>query len=216
VRRGDVWEGSLVTDPTPYLPLALARGPVAVQGESYVIVDPWLTMARQRGVTEAKLAAAAAEGEEDAMTTPTYDTDFYQWTQTQAAALRAKDWPALDLDNLAEEIESLGRSDRRAITHQLERGLIHLLKWVYQSSQRARYGRSWRRSIRQARHAIAKLIEESPSLHDYPARQLVAAYRYARQQAAEETGLPLATFPEACPWPLAQVLDEDFWPEPSV
>jgi hypothetical protein len=142
-----------------------------------------------------------------------YDTDFYQWTQTQAAALRAKDVAALDLDNLAEEIDSLGRSDRRAITHQLERVLVHLLKWAYQAPQRARYGRSWRRSVRQARHAIAKLIDESPSLHDYPARQLASAYRYARQQAAEETGLPLTTFPEDCPWAPAQILDADFWLE---
>jgi Domain of unknown function DUF29 len=66
------------------------------------------------------------------MTTPNDEADFYQWTQAQAAALRAKDWGALDLENLAEEIESLGRSERRAIAHQLERVLIHLLKWVYQ------------------------------------------------------------------------------------
>jgi Domain of unknown function DUF29 len=50
-----------------------------------------------------------------------YDTDFYRWTQTQAAALRAKDFATLDLENLAEEIESLGRSDRRAIVSHLER-----------------------------------------------------------------------------------------------
>ena len=63
------------------------------------------------------------------------------------------------------------------------------------------------------RHAIAQLIAESPSLHDYPAQQLASAYRHARQQAADQSGLPLETFPETCPWPLAQVLDEDFLPE---
>jgi Domain of unknown function DUF29 len=131
------------------------------------------------------------------MTTPNDEADFYQWTQAQAAALRAKDWGALDLENLAEEIESLGRSERRAITHQLERVLIHQLKWVYQAPQRARYGRSWRRSIYQARAAVADLIEESPSLQHYPAQQVGRAYRRARQHAAIETGLPLATSPEA-------------------
>jgi hypothetical protein len=141
-----------------------------------------------------------------------YDIDFYAWTQTQATALRAREWKTLDIDNLAEEIESLGRSDRRAITHQLERVLIHLLKWAYQPHQRTRYGRSWRRSIYQARHAIADLIDESPSLRDYPAQHVGRAYRRARQHAEIETSLPLATFPEACPWPIEQVLDEDFWP----
>ena len=139
-----------------------------------------------------------------------YDTDFYQWTQTQAAALRAKDWATLDVDNLAEEIESLGRSDRRAITHQLERLLKHLLKWVYQPGHR---GPSWRRSIRQARDVIADLIAESPSLHDYPGQQLVLAYRRARLGATDDTGLPVATFPETCPWEPEQVLADDFWPE---
>jgi hypothetical protein len=147
------------------------------------------------------------------MTKTTYDTDFYAWTQAQAAALRAKKWLALDVDNLAEEIESLGRSDRRAITHQLERLLLHLLKWVYQPDQRARRGRGWRGSVRQARTAIADLLEDSLSLRDYPAQRVALAYRRARQQSAIQTGLPLATLPETCPWSSAQLLDEDFWPE---
>jgi hypothetical protein len=147
------------------------------------------------------------------MTIQTYETDFYRWTQTQAAALRQKDWAALDIENIAEEIESLGRSDRRAITHQLERLLLHLLKWISQPQERARRGGSWRGSVRQARQAIADLIEESPSLHDLPAERLARAYARARVQAMEQTGLPLVTFPEVCPWAVTQVLDEEFWPE---
>jgi hypothetical protein len=139
-----------------------------------------------------------------------YDTDFYQWTQTQAAALRAKDVTALELDNLAEEIESLGRSDRRAIVRHLERLLLHLLKWRGQPQGR---GPNWRSTIRPAQREIANLLAESPSLHDYPARQLAASYRHAREDAVDETSIPLATFPEACPWVPEQVLDADFWPE---
>jgi len=78
------------------------------------------------------------------MSQTTYDTDFFAWTQHQAAALRAKDFAALDLEHLAEEIESLGRSDRRAIASQLERLLLHLLKWAYQPLAHERYGASWR------------------------------------------------------------------------
>ena len=147
------------------------------------------------------------------MPVPLYDTDFYQWTQTQAAALRQKDFAALDLANLAEEIDSLGKSDRRAITHQLERLLMHLLKWVYQPQERTHRGRSWRSSIYQARSAIADLIEESQSLQDYPAQRLTLAYERARQQVATQTGLPLTTFPDVCPWSPEQLQDPTFIPD---
>jgi hypothetical protein len=141
---------------------------------------------------------------------PDYDTDVYAWTQAQAAALRAKDWAALDLDHLAEEIERVGIADEHAITHQLQRLLRHLLKWREHPTHRTP---SWRRSIRQARDAITDRLERSPSLRDYPAQRLPLAYRRARRDAVDETGLPLATFPATCPWTVAQVLDEDFWPE---
>jgi len=81
-----------------------------------------------------------------------YDRDFYSWTLSQAEALRAKDWQALDLDNLAEEVESLGKSDRRAVQSHLQGLLQHLLKSAYQSPPSA----SWRASIRQARRQIAQ------------------------------------------------------------
>ena len=139
-----------------------------------------------------------------------YDTDFYAWTQAQATAIRAKDWAALDLDHVAEEIERLGIADEHAITRHLQRLLLHLLKWRYQPTHRTP---SWRRSVRQARDTIADRMERSPSLRGYPAQRFPLAYRRARRDAADETGLPLTAFPEACPWPLERVLDEDYWPE---
>jgi len=144
------------------------------------------------------------------MTTPSYDTDFYAWTQAQAAHLRAKEWPALDIDNLAEEIESLGASDRRALRSHLMRLSQHLLKWHYQPQRR---GESWQQSIDNARLQIELIIEDSRSLRDFLPEAFAWAYTRGRKEAAKETRLPLETFPEACPWPLAQVLDEDFWPE---
>jgi Domain of unknown function DUF29 len=144
------------------------------------------------------------------MTTPDYDTDFYAWTQAQAAAIRAKEVAALDVEHLAAAIETLGMNEKRAISRQLQRLLAHLLKWCYQPTHRTP---SWRRTIRQARDAIADVLETSHSLRTYPAQRVPLAYRRARRDAADDTGLPLATFPEACPWPVAQVLDEDFWPE---
>ena len=142
-----------------------------------------------------------------------YETDFYAWAQAQAEALRAKDWAAVDVTNLLEEVEGLAERHRSAIEHQLERLVIHLLKYQYQSNERPRRGRGWRVSITSARHEISKVIRRNPSLHAYPADCLMNAYRYARRQAALQTDLPLATFPEVCPWPTEQVLDDDFWPE---
>jgi hypothetical protein len=140
-----------------------------------------------------------------------YDTDFYTWTQTQAAALRAKDWSALDIEHIAEEIDSLGKSDRRALVSHLDRLLLHLLKWRYDPAREPRRG--WQLTIRHARRELAQLLADNRSLHGYPAERLADAYRHARGDAAIDTGLPLATFPEVCPWSVAQVLDEEFWPE---
>lgn len=138
-----------------------------------------------------------------------YDTDFYAWTQAQAALLRDR---ARDLDwtNLAEEIDSVGASEKRTIASQMLRLLAHLLKWCYEPSHR---GPSWQDSISDARVQIELTIETSPSLHTYPAQSLARAYTRARQKAHRDTGLPLQTFPDTCPWEVEQVLDEDFWPE---
>ncbi len=143
------------------------------------------------------------------MTTPTYETDFYAWTQAQAAALRDGKWDTLDWANLAEEIESLGRSERYAIESHLQNLLTHLLKWRYDPATEPRRG--WRITIRNARLDIAK--RALGHLQHYPAQYFAIAYRHAREDAADESDLPLTTFPEVCPWPVAQVPDADFWPE---
>jgi hypothetical protein len=137
-----------------------------------------------------------------------YDTDFYTWTQTQAEALRAKDWAALDVGHLAEEIESLGQSDRYAIESQLVRLLLHLLKLGYDPATRPRRG--WQVTVADAREEIARRARGG--LQHHPAAYLPVAYRQARRKTALATGRPLADLPEACPWPVARVLDEEFWP----
>jgi hypothetical protein len=144
------------------------------------------------------------------MTTPDYDTDYYAWTQAQAEALRQKDFAALDLANLAEEIESLGNEQRHAVRSHLRVLLWHLLKWAYQPDHRTT---SWLTSIGVARAEIADRLEDYPSLRPHVPALLASAYPRARRLASAETGLPLATFPETCPWTVDQVLDEDFLPE---
>jgi Domain of unknown function DUF29 len=144
--------------------------------------------------------------------TDLYDHDFYTWTQAQAAALRARKAEALDWTNLAEEIESLGKSDRRALRSHLEGLVTHLLKWRYQPAGRET-GHSWYSTIRAHRNQIEAILEDSPSLQRAVPDLLARRYRSARQDASMETHLPLATFPESCPWTPAQLLAEDFWPE---
>ena len=139
-----------------------------------------------------------------------YDTDFHAWAQQQARALQAKDWAALDLNNLIEEVEDLAGRHRDALGSELKRLLVHLLKWHYQATHRSD---SWLESMEQARQAIDELIDDHPSLADYPQVLLPKAYRRARRQGARETKLPLATFsPEGCPWDLDDIRREGWLP----
>jgi hypothetical protein len=143
------------------------------------------------------------------MTKASYETDFYSWTQAQAAALRAKDWGALDLDNLVEELDALGRSERNALWSHLRILLVHLLKWRYQPERRTR---SWRGSITRARQNLARRLQQ-PSLRRELSAFITEAYTDARRLAADQTGLPQATFPQMCEWNEEQVQDVDFFPK---
>jgi hypothetical protein len=94
-----------------------------------------------------------------------FDTDFHAWAQQQAWALQAKDWAALDLNNLTEAVEDLAGRHRDALGSELKRLLVHLLKWHYQATHRSE---SWLEGTEQARQAIDEVIDDDPSLADYP------------------------------------------------
>jgi uncharacterized protein DUF29 len=141
-----------------------------------------------------------------------YAQDFYAWTQAQAAVLAVRDVDALDFEHLVEEITSLGISQRHALGSHLKQLVMHLLKWHYQPSGHQE-GHSCQTSIENARDEIAILLEDSPSLEREVPGLLVRRYPAARRLASVETGLPLATFPPACPWEAKEILDVDFWPE---
>ncbi len=144
------------------------------------------------------------------MTTATdYETDFYQWTQQQAALLRQGRLSAVDIENIAEEIESMGKSDRRSVESHLFIIIAHLLKWKYQPQRR---GKSWRLSIRNGRRDVERLLRDSPSLKRQLNDLAIGEYPGARNEAADETGLPLATFPESCPFTIEEITG-DYWPE---
>ena len=144
--------------------------------------------------------------------TALYTQDFYAWTQEQAARLEARQFDALDIVNLVDEVISLGASERRALGSHLIILVLHLLKWRYQPDGRLT-SHSWSDSIRNARIQIDLLVETSPSLRPLLPGMLTRYYPKARRLAADETHLALATFPEACPWSIDCLLDYDFFPE---
>ncbi len=139
-----------------------------------------------------------------------YETDFFAWTQEQAQLLRARATPGLDWDNLAEEIDSMGRRDRRKLESRFRRILHHLLKWQAQPGLR---GPSWQRTLREQRRQAEKLLKESPSLRPQVAELIDAAYLDALTDALDETGLRPQAFPISCPFTAEQILDLGYLPE---
>lgn len=139
-----------------------------------------------------------------------YEADYYGWTMDQAAAVRAARFDLVDRENLAEEIESLGKSEKREIESRLMLVLLHLLKWQFQPEKRKG---GWEASIKIHRKRLIKIIGENPSLKHYPAEEMPHAYMEARLAAERETGIAYEAFPEACPYSVAQVFDESFFPD---
>lgn len=139
-----------------------------------------------------------------------YQTDYQAWVTETVKHLRAGNFAGLELDELIEEIESLGRSDRRGIVSQLTRLLLHLLKWQFQPQRRSD---SWLDSITDARTQIELALADSPSLKPYPAEQLANSYQRARRQAAAQTNIEISVFPEVCPYAIELVLTENWLPE---
>ena len=137
------------------------------------------------------------------------DSDFYAWSLEQAALLRERRLAEADIDLIAEEIESMGKTEKRELVSRLTVLLLHLLKWRHQPSKR---GPSWRLSVANARDEIADLLADNPSLKAVLDDVMASAYRYARRKAAIETDLPEETFSATSPWSFAEATEEGFWP----
>lgn len=145
--------------------------------------------------------------------TSLYERDFYAWTQEQVSLLHNQQWSQVDIQNLIEEIASLGKQQRQELRNRLSILIGHLLKWQYQSQYRSR---SWLATIRIQRLDTAELLEENPSLKPYLGAALQKAYLKGVELAVRETDLPSRTFPSECLYSLADILNQDFYPgEPS-
>jgi hypothetical protein len=138
-----------------------------------------------------------------------YEKDFYAWTFHHADLLRHRKFEELDIDNIAEEIESMGKSVRRELINRLAVLLAHLLKWQFQSERRSN---SWRNTIEEQRDEISELIEDSPSLKHELDEKLARAYKRATLIASTETGMNRDSFPKICPFTLNNALDFKFFP----
>lgn len=141
-----------------------------------------------------------------------YDSDYLRWLAKTAEQLRNGQFDQVDVLNLAEELDDMGRSEKRAVESNLEVLLRHLLKYQYQSDRRSN---SWRFTILEHRDRIAKAFRDSPSLRPYLVSIYADCYATARKKAAVETGLPLETFPGQVQFTLESVLDPDFLPNDS-
>ncbi len=140
----------------------------------------------------------------------TYEIDYAGWIFEQVEGLRRGAASELDLAHIAEELEDLGRSERRALRSHLRNLLMHLLKWEHQPERR---GASWSATTNIARSEIDELLTESPSLRGDLKKSLGKQYERARQAASRETGLPTDIFPETCAYAREQVIDPEFFPD---
>lgn len=143
---------------------------------------------------------------------PSYEQDYYLWFVDQAQLLRAAMWHQIDVEHLAEELEDMGKREKRALRSRTVVLLAHLLKYAHQPERR---GPCWSGTIREQRKQLDALLQDSPSLKPLLVEELDDSYISARMLAAGETGLSEDVFPAHCPYSLNQLLDEGFWPDAS-
>lgn len=152
-----------------------------------------------------------------ASTQSLHDSDRYSWARQQADILRAAETErpnspeGIDWGSIAETLEQLAMSVENELYHRYVVLLLHLLKWHRQPGKRSA---SWAGSVREQRRQIERICRKNPGVKAHRQPEFDEAYESAREGAVAETGLPIDSFPEACPFSLEQVESSDFWPEP--
>jgi len=136
-----------------------------------------------------------------------YETDFYAWTLEQSKLLQISDFKGLDIVNLVEEIESLGKQQRQELENRLAILLGHLLKWDYQPERRSK---SWKATIREQRRAIQRLMQANPSLKPYLEEAIAYAYQSGIDLVVRETPLDDQDLPADCQYTPEQIFDPNF------
>jgi hypothetical protein len=141
------------------------------------------------------------------LSTNLYDVDFYAWTQEQSILLSRGQWQSLDIENLVEEIESLGKQQKQELRNRLSVLIGHLLKWEFQPELR---GKSWKATIREQRNRINLHLKDNPSLKSYLDQAIIDSYELALSLVVRETPLDYPDLPSDCPFAIAQILDPQF------
>ncbi|MEA2060424.1 MAG: DUF29 domain-containing protein [Thermodesulfobacteriota bacterium] len=139
-----------------------------------------------------------------------YEKDFYSWLMKNAVLLREGKFADIDAKHIAEELEAMGRSEKRELISRLSVLIAHLLKWKFQAVRRSR---SWKNTISTQRLDINDLLEDSPSLRHDIYEKIKKAYKKARIKAEDETGIDKEQFPENCPFSPEEIMNEEFFPE---
>ena len=139
-----------------------------------------------------------------------YDQDFVAWANEQAGLLREGRLSEADIEHIAEEIEAIGKSEKRERVSRLTVLLLHMLKWQHQPAFRST---SWGLTLEEQRNRLEDHLADNPSLKFGFGEMIVSAYRNAVLGAARETGQDRSVFPVVCPWSFDQVIDPNFYPE---
>lgn len=139
-----------------------------------------------------------------------YDRDYYQWILKNVQLLKEGHLNSIDAANIAEELESMGKHDKRQLLNRMIVLLTHLLKWHYQPEARSS---GWKGTIMEQRRRMEQLLNDSHSLKPLLANQLSVAWKEGRNSASVETGQPITTYPEQCIWETDQILNPEWLPE---
>ncbi|HWP49401.1 MAG TPA: DUF29 domain-containing protein [Candidatus Limnocylindrales bacterium] len=139
-----------------------------------------------------------------------YEKDFYAWLMKNAELIRQGKFSEVDTENVAEELEAMGRSEKQELMNRLTLLLVYLLKWQFQPVRRSKSGKN---TIITQRLDIQELLNESPSLRQELEQGIEIAYQKAKLKAEDETGIDLRHFPIKCPFSFEQILDDNFFPE---
>ena len=147
------------------------------------------------------------------MTTTLYETDFNLWIEQTVNQLKNGQIQDLDIENLIEEVQSMGSNDKREIKSRLIVLIMHLLKYKYQPKKKTK---SWTSTIITQRNELELVLENSPSLNPFLKENISECYQKSRKNAARETKLPLTTFPLECPFTSEQIIDSDYFPDTNA
>ena len=143
---------------------------------------------------------------------PLYDQDYNLWIETTITQVKERNFDEVDWDNMLEELESLGKSDKRELRNRLTVLIEHLLKLGYWEAEREANARGWKNTIKEQRRQIKILLSDSPSLKPYLLERFSECYADAREDAADNTGLSIDTFPSEPLFTLEEALNPHYLP----